>query len=89
MNNCKLEYLWLDGYKTPNVRSKTKYCNINPSADGRLTLNDVPEWGFDGSSTEQAVDSDSDCVLKPVSIYNNTVDSIIGNNSYIILNPLF
>jgi len=86
MNNCKLEYLWLDGYKTPNVRSKTKYCKVNPYYDdGRLTLKDVPEWGFDGSSTKQAVGSDSDCVLKPVSIYNNTVDSIIGNNSYIIL----
>ena len=31
-------------------------------------LEDCPMWSFDGSSTEQADGSDSDCLLKPVSI---------------------
>jgi glutamine synthetase len=31
-------------------------------------------WGFDGSSTQQAEGSDSDCVLKPVRVYKNPLD---------------
>ena len=82
--NCKLEYLWLDGYKTPNIRSKTRYISL-PTDKGFLDVNDVPEWGFDGSSTEQAEGDSSDCVLKPVSLFNNTVDVIAGTNSYIVV----
>ena len=33
------------------------------------TLDQLPEWGFDGSSTQQAEGGDSDCVLKPVALY--------------------
>jgi glutamine synthetase len=32
-------------------------------------------WGFDGSSTEQADGSSSDCVLKPVRVYPNPLES--------------
>lgn len=57
-----LEYVWLDGQKpTSELRSKTKIIN------GPVTkLSDLPEWGFDGSSTEQAEGKFSDCRLKPV-----------------------
>tara|TARA_R100000808_G_scaffold21241_1_gene45938 strand:+ start:803 stop:1822 length:1020 start_codon:yes stop_codon:yes gene_type:complete len=52
------EYIWIDGTKpTPQLRSKTR------------VLEDVespPVWGFDGSSTQQAVGDASDCVLRPV-----------------------
>jgi glutamine synthetase len=62
----KLEYIWLDGYKpTPNLRSKTqikKYTSFP-------TLAELPDWGFDGSSTQQAPGGSSDCVLKPVAVY--------------------
>jgi glutamine synthetase len=55
----KAEYIWLDGIEpTPALRSKTKVLE-----DGTT---EMPEWGFDGSSTEQADGSSSDCVLKPV-----------------------
>ena len=58
----KLEYIWLDGYKPePSLRSKTKIVNSEPS-----DVSDCPEWSFDGSSTEQAEGSSSDCLLKPV-----------------------
>tara|TARA_Y100001938_G_scaffold136900_1_gene200418 strand:- start:44 stop:1066 length:1023 start_codon:yes stop_codon:yes gene_type:complete len=61
----KIEYVWLDGYKEQNLRSKIKVLdNIN-----RLTLEDIPEWSFDGSSTKQAAGNDSDCILKPVRLY--------------------
>lgn len=58
----KLEYIWLDGYKpTQSLRSKTK---IEKDFSGKLE--DLPNWSFDGSSTEQAPGGSSDCVLKPV-----------------------
>ena len=58
----KLEYIWLDGYKpTQSLRSKTK---IVKSFSGKVE--DLDNWSFDGSSTEQAPGGSSDCVLKPV-----------------------
>ena len=73
----KLEYIWLDGGETPQLRSKTK---VVPQfgRDG----GEAPIWGFDGSSTEQAKGSDSDCVLKPVRIYPNPLE---GENDSLIL----
>jgi len=62
----KLEYIWLDGYEpTPNLRSKTKIVEYA----GEPTLDEVPLWNFDGSSTRQADGSDSDCFLKPVALF--------------------
>ena len=62
MSKVKAEYIWIDGYSpTANLRSKTKI------VDGPINeLNQLPEWGFDGSSTEQATGDNSDCALKPV-----------------------
>jgi len=58
----KLEYIWLDGYTPePSLRSKTKVVGSEPAQ-----VEDCPEWSFDGSSTEQAEGSSSDCLLKPV-----------------------
>lgn len=60
----KLEYIWLDGYTpTQSLRSKTMV-----RSDFGGTLEECPMWSFDGSSTEQADGSDSDCLLKPVAI---------------------
>ena len=54
----KAEYIWIDGTEpTARLRSKTKIM-----ADGA----DLPIWGFDGSSTNQAPGDKSDCVLRPV-----------------------
>ncbi|MDZ4698227.1 MAG: glutamine synthetase beta-grasp domain-containing protein [Rhodothermales bacterium] len=59
----KLEYIWLDGYTPePNLRSKTKIVTLSKPP----TLKDCPEWGFDGSSTQQAEGRSSDCLLKAV-----------------------
>ncbi len=63
----KLEYIWLDGYTpVPNLRSKTKILEGDPA---KLTLEDVPVWSFDGSSTKQAEGRSSDCLLKPVALF--------------------
>ena len=80
---CKLEYIWLSGERPePNIRSKTKIWDFealkNPalqikremSINGRLIPcpEELPEWSFDGSSTQQAKGDKSDCILKPVRV---------------------
>jgi glutamine synthetase len=68
----KLEYVWLDGYKPePNLRSKVKVIDVNEKGD----LKEIPEWGFDGSSTKQAEGYSSDCYLKPIKLYVKSVIS--------------
>ena len=66
MAKYKLEYIWLDGYQpVPNLRSKTQVKEFETFP----TLEELPNWGFDGSSTKQAEGRSSDCVLKPVAVY--------------------
>src|SRR5437868_7790196 len=66
MTKYKLEYIWLDGYTpTPNLRGKTQIKEFASFP----TLEQLPLWGFDGSSTMQAEGSNSDCVLKPVRVF--------------------
>src|ERR1700724_435191 len=66
MTKYKLEYIWLDGYTpTPNLRGKTQIKEFASFP----TLDRLPLWGFDGSSTMQAEGHSSDCVLKPVAVY--------------------
>jgi glutamine synthetase len=66
MAKYKLEYIWLDGY-TPvaNLRGKTQVKDF----DAFPTLDQLPMWGFDGSSTRQAEGHNSDCMLQPVACY--------------------
>ena len=62
---AKLEYIWLDGSEpTQSMRSKTM---VRKDFSGKL--DDCPMWNFDGSSTNQADGSSSDCLLKPVAIF--------------------
>jgi len=76
MNKIKAEYIWIDGYNPiQNLRSKTKIVD-GPIED----VTELPDWGFDGSSTLQAEGSDSDCLLKPVSFFKDPtreVDDIL------------
>ncbi|SHE44736.1 glutamine synthetase [Fodinibius roseus] len=76
----KLEYIWLDGYKpTQTLRGKTKVLH-----DFSGNLEDVPMWNFDGSSTEQAKGSSSDCLLKPVAIYPDPS----RKSAYVVMNEV-
>ncbi len=62
MSKVKVEYIWMDGHQpTQKLRSKTKII-----AGPVSSLSDIPDWGFDGSSTMQAEGHDSDCMLQPV-----------------------
>ncbi|MBZ4014299.1 glutamine synthetase [Streptomyces purpurogeneiscleroticus] len=59
--SIKAEYIWIDGTQpTAKLRSKTKILAE------RRELAELPLWGFDGSSTNQAEGHSSDLVLKPV-----------------------
>ncbi len=61
MAKITAEYIWIDGQKpTAKLRSKTKII------DDVKKLGDIPEWGFDGSSTYQAGGHFSDLLLRPV-----------------------
>lgn len=78
METYKCEYIWLDGYQPEaNLRSKTKIVQLleKPSVEN------LPLWSFDGSSTRQAEGSFSDCVLKPVKVYRDAG----RNNGYLIM----
>ncbi len=69
MAKFKFEYIWLDGYMPePNMRSKTKIIEMD-FFDG--DMKSIPVWSFDGSSTQQAEGSNSDCLLKPVRVYSD------------------
>ncbi len=58
MGKIRAEYIWTDGTEpTPLIRAKTKVMD-----EGQ----EPPEWGFDGSSTNQATGDRSDCILRPV-----------------------
>ena len=61
--SIKAEYIWIDGTEpTAKLRSKTKI--LKDGADTSAAA--LPEWGFDGSSTNQAQGHASDLVLRPV-----------------------
>src|SRR5690606_31505691 len=76
----KVEYIWLDGYEpAPNLRSKTKMVDKEPGS-----LEDVPMWGFDGSSTQQAEGHSSDCLLKPVALYPDCT----RKNAFLVMNEV-
>ncbi|HVT02265.1 MAG TPA: glutamine synthetase GlnII [Thermoanaerobaculia bacterium] len=72
------EYIWIDGQKpTAKLRSKTKII------EGPIKkLEDLPEWGFDGSSTMQAEGKFSDLQLIPVKF---VPDPIHGEHDVLVL----
>lgn len=73
-----VEYIWIDGQKpTTKMRSKTRVIDL-PEA----TLENIPPWGFDGSSTCQATTRHSDCVLQPVRLFP---DPIRGEPNILVL----
>jgi glutamine synthetase len=75
-----LEYIWLD--KNNNFRSKIKVLKNNKL---NLELSDIPEWNYDGSSTEQADTKLSEIILKPHAVYKNPLLKSNNNRSFIVV----
>ena len=65
-----LEYVWIDA--VGGVRSKTRVAAIDGFTQDRF-ISDAKrwEWSFDGSSTGQAIGTDSDVIIRPVAVYHN------------------
>lgn len=87
------EYIWIDGTQpTASLRAKTRVIT-DPSVPLSTTFVDVddipmsffPDWGADGSSTNQAGGDDSDIVLKPVSAIRDPYRS----GGYLVLCEVF
>ena len=79
------EYIWLDGTEpTQQLRSKTRIVEIKDHSN--VEPSNFPEWGFDGSSTNQAAGNNSDCAIKPVNVVK---DPIRGGNNYLVLCEVF
>ena len=49
--------------------SKTKILSLKEYDD--FDLSTLPEWNYDGSSTNQASTDDSEMILKPVKVYDD------------------
>ncbi|MDB2682940.1 glutamine synthetase beta-grasp domain-containing protein, partial [Alphaproteobacteria bacterium] len=73
------EYIWIDGdLPTRHLRSKARV--VEPAKI--KSIDDFPEWSFDGSSTNQAVGSDSDCLLQPCAYIT---DPIRGEGNFLVM----
>lgn len=83
MSYIRAEYIWIDGNKpTAKLRSKTKIVY----KEEIKSVSDLPEWGFDGSSTMQAEGHFSDCLLKPMSYL---LDPLRGGNDVLVMCEVF
>ena len=85
---CKFEYVWLDGKEPKGIRSKVRFkeVDIGPTSQEQNDsnvfteevieeiYNNLEEWSFDGSSTNQSETNNSDLVLKPVEMHRNLTD---------------
>lgn len=76
---CVAEYVWLDAHG--KTRSKTKTLSKRP-----VSVDDLPVWNFDGSSTDQAKGKNSDVYLVPRRIFK---DCFRGGNNVMILSECF
>lgn len=68
-----VEYVWCSGANTHHdLRSKVKSVTFANEADLKDTskvLAALPEWNFDGSSTNQAISKDTEIIIKPVAVW--------------------
>jgi glutamine synthetase len=68
-----VEYIWIDA--VGSIRSKNRILDF--PANHSISLEKLPIWNFDGSSTGQADTCESERFLKPVYICNNPFNSNI------------
>nr|AAR36878.1 glutamine synthetase [Exaiptasia diaphana] len=69
-------YIWIDG-TGEGIRCKTKTLEKRPDS-----IEDLPIWNFDGSSTAQAEGHNSDVYLHPVAIFK---DPFRGGENILVL----
>jgi len=74
------EYVWIDA--DGGLRSKTKVIH----GKSKVTLKDLSDWNYDGSSTGQAPGEDSEVVIKPRAIYR---DPFRGGNNVLVMTDTY
>lgn len=74
------EYIWIDA--DGGYRSKTKVIHGKSS----VTLEDLPTWNYDGSSTKQAPGDDSEVIIVPRAVYK---DPFRGGNHVLVMTDTY
>ena len=62
-----VEYIWIS--KNNAIRSKTRVILLDLQQNN--ILEQIPNWNYDGSSTDEASTSSSEVILKPCAIYKD------------------
>ena len=78
MKVVHVDYIWVDGFDIPTIRSKTKVIPLQQLEDGQSEL-EIGPWNFDGSSTGQAATANSEVLLLPARVYQ------VSTSQYILL----
>ena len=73
---CIATYIWVDG-SGENLRSKAKWLSNEPKS-----IDELPVWNFDGSSTGQASGHNSDTYIKPIAIFPDPF--LLGTNILVL-----
>ena len=74
-----IEYVWIGGNN--ELRSKIKVIKTPPNV---LTINNIPKWNYDGSSTQQAEGKDSEVILNPCSIFKTATKEYAIQHYYVL-----
>lgn len=74
-----LEYIWIGG-NFSDIRSKTKVTLLN-----KISIEEIPDWQFNGCATNQAKTQSSEVALKPRALFPNP----LRRNGYLVLCDAF
>jgi len=79
MKKCIIEYIWIGG--DGELRSKTRILIL----DEIKLINQIPDWNYDGSSTNQASDTgNTEIIMKPCFYCKNPLNKS-AYNTYLVL----
>jgi glutamine synthetase len=85
VGKVRVEYIWIDG-QIPTAKMRCKTRILDTEKDLVHHIDEIPEWGFDGSSTYQADTGNSDCDLKPVYVLP---DPLLGSPNVLVMCEVF